>query len=54
MAFNESDFRSKVDRVLQRARTVLENELRPQYAADVPHSYVRGRLWGCVAWGGRS
>jgi hypothetical protein len=40
IAWNESDFRSKVDAALQRARLVLENNKRPQLPANTSHTYL--------------
>jgi len=37
--FEESMFRGQVDRALAEMKTVLDNERRPTYAADVQHTY---------------
>jgi hypothetical protein len=37
--FDDYQFRQKVDRALNKVKTILHNARNPEYAADVPHSY---------------
>ena len=39
MSFDEVGFRSKMDKGLSKARTILENHKHPMYPADVEHVY---------------
>jgi hypothetical protein len=38
-AYNESEFRARVDAALNQIRTILDTTRNPQYPADVPHQY---------------
>lgn len=37
--FDENQFHERVNKALERVRTILENTRTPQYAADVQHEY---------------
>jgi hypothetical protein len=37
--FNESRFRSNVDKALTSVKRILDNSREPRYAADVNHTY---------------